>query len=136
LKDFSNASFPPDIIGIMKDAMDAAVSRTITNAWRPRSLDVPIWVDGNTTLLDTLASVLPGPGIKAREKSPSAHFPFAFSPASPTSRAGFGGAALFLRNARPINPTTTKHAPATINQCGYCIAEPPSRASFSLPLFA
>jgi hypothetical protein len=26
LKDFSNASFSPDIIGIMKDAMDAAVA--------------------------------------------------------------------------------------------------------------
>jgi hypothetical protein len=26
LKDFSNASFPPETIGIMKDAMDAAVA--------------------------------------------------------------------------------------------------------------
>ena len=26
MKDFSNASFSPDIIGIMKDAMDAAVA--------------------------------------------------------------------------------------------------------------
>jgi hypothetical protein len=26
LKDFSNASFPPEVIGIMKDAMDAAVA--------------------------------------------------------------------------------------------------------------
>jgi hypothetical protein len=26
------------------------------NAWGPRSLDVPIYLDGNTTLLDTLAS--------------------------------------------------------------------------------
>src|SRR5258708_32321250 len=33
-------------------------------------------------------------------------------------------------NAKPINPTTTKTAPATINQCAYCIAEPPSRSSF------
>jgi hypothetical protein len=24
------------------------------NAWGTRSLDVPIWIDGNTTLLDTL----------------------------------------------------------------------------------
>src|SRR5882757_10808727 len=31
---------------------------------------------------------------------------------------------------KPINPTTTKTAPATINQCAYCIAEPPSRSSF------
>jgi hypothetical protein len=28
--------------------------RTSHNAWGPRSLDVPIWIDGNTTLLDTL----------------------------------------------------------------------------------
>jgi hypothetical protein len=26
MKDFSNASFPPEIIGIMKEAMDAAVA--------------------------------------------------------------------------------------------------------------
>jgi hypothetical protein len=26
------------------------------NAWGPRSLDVPLWIDSNTTLLDTLAS--------------------------------------------------------------------------------
>jgi hypothetical protein len=26
------------------------------NAWSPRSLDVPLWIDSNTTLLDTLAS--------------------------------------------------------------------------------
>jgi hypothetical protein len=26
------------------------------NAWGPRSLDVPIWIDGKTTLLDTLTS--------------------------------------------------------------------------------
>jgi hypothetical protein len=26
MKDFSNASFPPETIGIMKDAMDAAVA--------------------------------------------------------------------------------------------------------------
>src|SRR5260221_8345906 len=26
--------------------------------------------------------------------------------------------------------STTKTAPATINQCAYCIAEPPSRSSF------
>src|SRR5882762_3844075 len=31
---------------------------------------------------------------------------------------------------KPINPSTTKTAPATINQCAYCIAEPPSRSSF------
>jgi hypothetical protein len=26
------------------------------NAWGARSLDVPVWIDSNTTLLDTLAS--------------------------------------------------------------------------------
>src|SRR5712671_4547937 len=31
---------------------------------------------------------------------------------------------------KPINPSITKTAPATINQCAYCIAEPPSRSSF------
>src|ERR1035441_9602053 len=30
---------------------------------------------------------------------------------------------LFRLNAKPINPSSTKTAPATINQCGYCIAE-------------
>src|SRR6267378_3633573 len=33
-------------------------------------------------------------------------------------------------SAKPINPSTTKTAPATINQCAYCIAEPPSCSSF------
>jgi hypothetical protein len=28
--------------------------RTNHNAWGDRSLDVPIWIDGKTTLLDTL----------------------------------------------------------------------------------
>jgi len=28
---------------------------------------------------------------------------------------------LFCRKARPINPSTTKTPPTTINQCGYCI---------------
>jgi hypothetical protein len=27
------------------------------------------------------------------------------------------------RNINPTNPSTTKTDPATINQCGYCIAE-------------
>jgi hypothetical protein len=30
--------------------------RTNHNAWGARSLDVPLWIDSNTTLLDTLAS--------------------------------------------------------------------------------
>ena len=29
----------------------------------------------------------------------------------------------FLRNAKPINPDRTRKAPATINQCGYSMAE-------------
>jgi hypothetical protein len=32
-------------------------------------------------------------------------------------------ALLFRLNAKPINPNTIKTAPATIIQCGYCIAE-------------
>ena len=32
------------------------------------------------------------------------------------------GQFLFCLNASPINPRTTKTAPATINQCGYSIA--------------
>jgi hypothetical protein len=33
-----------------------AEHRANQNAWGPRSLDVPMWIDGNTTLLNTLAS--------------------------------------------------------------------------------
>jgi hypothetical protein len=48
------------------------------------------------------------------------HFPLAFS----CVRLGSStGPFLFWRNAKPINPSTTKTAPATINQCGYCIAD-------------
>lgn len=45
---------------------------------------------------------------------------FAFVPAScaPSSAAFW-----FRLNAKPINPSNTKTAPAIINQCGYCIAE-------------
>jgi hypothetical protein len=61
---------------------------------------------------------------------------FFFSPASRVGSAELGSSvgevcsgsfssdAAFLRNAKPTNPTTTKAAPATIIQCGYCIAEP------------
>jgi hypothetical protein len=46
--------------------------------------------------------------------SPSPSFLLAIDRAQPL---------LFWRNAKPINPSTTKTAPATINQCGYSIAE-------------
>ena len=66
------------------------------------------------------------------------HF-LTFSPASRASRAGFGGAAcsrFFLsgaafEGARPIDPNSTKQAPATINQCGIASLNLPSRVSFS-----
>jgi hypothetical protein len=52
------------------------------------------------------------------------HFgdPFAF---------GLGGTPfLFWRNAKPINPSTSKITPAPINQCGYAISENVTYFSF------
>jgi hypothetical protein len=46
------------------------------------------------------------------------HFPFAFNSVGSWSSSTF----LFWLNAKPINPNTTKTAPATIIQCGNCIA--------------
>ena len=34
-----------------------------------------------------------------------------------------GASSDFLRNAKPINPDRTRKAPASINQCGYSMAE-------------
>jgi len=50
------------------------------------------------------------------------YFPFAFSTAS-CVRSSTVAPFLFWLNAKPINPSTTKTAPATINQWGYSIAE-------------
>src|SRR6202043_88483 len=77
-----------------------------------------------------------------------AYFPFAFISASRAAwiasegvacfrLSSSGSAFLFWRNAKPKNPSTTKTAPATINQCGYSIAESirqfPSLLLSSLP---
>src|SRR5437867_4818942 len=47
------------------------------------------------------------------------HFPFAFISVGSRLALAF----LFRRNIKPTKPRTTRTAPATINQCGYCIAE-------------
>jgi hypothetical protein len=54
------------------------------------------------------------PGIK-----PSGIAPLPFISVGSRSALAF----LFRRNINPTNPSTTKTDPATINQCGYCIAE-------------
>src|ERR1017187_3440512 len=64
-----------------------------------------------------------------RQAEKSRHFPFAFSPAS-YARSSTVAPFLFWLNAKPINPSTTKTAPATINQCGYCILSSPGNAYF------
>src|ERR1700687_319637 len=70
------------------------------------------------------------------------HFPFAFGPAwrAQPGRVRRSGLLqiLFKRcsiwgNARPIDPNSTKQAPATIDQCGNCIAEPPWQSLTSSP---
>jgi hypothetical protein len=68
-----------------------------------------------------------GPRQSALAGARRPHFPEVFS----CARIGsFTGPFLFLLNAKPMIPTTTKAAPAIISQCGYCIAErslfPPS----------
>jgi len=39
-------------------------------------------------------------------------------PTSPSALGGRGSPFLFCRSAKPINPSTTKTAPATINEMG------------------
>jgi hypothetical protein len=56
------------------------------------------------------------PGIKP---SGIASFPISLHLSCSRSALAF----LFRRNINPTNPSTTKTDPATINQCGYCIAE-------------
>ena len=62
-----------------------------------------------------------GTGFMAYSPLPS-FVPFAFSSAS-CVRSSTVAPFLFWLNAKPIKPSTTKTAPATISQCGYCIAE-------------
>jgi hypothetical protein len=77
-------------------------------------------------------------------RSHGAHSFLDLQPRSRISRAGFGGAAcsrFFLsgaafEGARPIDPNSTKQAPATINQCGIASLNLPSRVSFSLASLA
>ena len=57
---------------------------------------------------------------KSGAQGEAGHFPFA-SMSSSCVRSS--AAAPFWRNAKPMNPSTTKTTPAIINQCGYSIAE-------------
>ena len=72
-----------------------------------------------------------GPGWAFNERA-LAHFLFAFISGSMAGWIGLGaadstsfdlGRFSVFANAKPINPDRTRKAPASINQCGYSIAE-------------
>ena len=84
-----------------------------------------------TLLALAAARLRRGPGWTCNERA-LAHFLFAFISGSTAGWIGLGAAdstALssdvfrVLRNAKPINPDRTRKAPASINQCGYSMAE-------------